>query len=105
MIYLFCFLKFIYIILLFLASSPSPTEKDQASILAHMQMSLRTHMTDARGAETGLRNHMIDPRQTELNKNQSIIDTKNFMADGRQFPPPMHYMGMQHLSPWQLAAH
>ena len=38
-------------------------------------------------------------------------ETKHLMAENKhslQFPPPMQYMGMthmSHLSPWQLAAH
>ena len=34
------------------------------------------------------------------------VDSKHFMtAAGAQIPPPMQYMGMPHLSNWQLAAH
>ena len=96
------FFSFLFSFFVYLASSPSPTEKDGA-LLAHMQMSAHArsfHDTTARhsdvvGAELAA-------------KNQQLLDAKYFSmhdANSRQFPPPMQYMGMPHLSSWQLAAH
>ena len=77
---------FIYFPIFCLDSTPSPQhEKDpSSSLLAQMHMQASKY-----GGVSG-----------------GVADTKHPHA--LQFPPPMQYMGMSHmshLSPWQLAAH
>ena len=95
---------FIYLHFPYLASSPSPSEKDHGAILAHMQMSAH-----ARSFHEQTTRHPDVAAQELAGKNQhhQLIDSKYFSMHetNRQFPPPMQYMGMPHLSSWQLAAH
>jgi hypothetical protein len=67
---------------LFLASSPTPSEKENSTILAHMHMSLRNQ---------------------ELRHPAMLTGTQETKAG--QFPPSMQYMGMSHFQNWQLTAH
>ena len=81
-IHLYCTYYYFYLFSYYLDSTPSPQhEKDPSS-------SLLAQMHKYQGVAGG------------------VAETKHPHA--LQFPPPMQYMGMSHmshLSPWQLAAH
>ena len=82
---------------LFLASSPTPSEKENSTILAHMHMSLRNQEMSLRSQEMSLRSHHPHPHHHHP---AGQPETK-----AAQFPPSMQYMGMSHFQNWQLAAH
>ena len=99
------FISLSYFVIIFLASSLSPTDKE-GSILAHMQMSAH-----ARSFHDTTRHLDVNGAPAVEGKNHQLLDSKYFSmydansAASRHLPPPMQYMGMTHLSPWQLAAH
>ena len=95
--YLFSF----FVTFVLASCTPSPSDKESSLLAAHMQMSVRQ---EEHKHQAALFHHAAAERSSNLF--HGAVDSKHFMtAAGAQIPPPMQYMGMPHLSNWQLAAH
>ena len=94
--YLFSF----FVTFVLASCTPSPSDKESSLLAAHMQMSVRSQQEENKH-QAALFHHAAE---RSSNLFHGAVDSKHFMT-GAQIPPPMQYMGMPHLSNWQLAAH